>query len=280
MKLAYIAMAAVAMALTGCAATQEDCASVDWRSLGVKDGASGQPRSSSTNHFISGCPKHGVVFDDVAYNDGLREGYKTYCVSDVQSKGAARARAEKLYNGPEVLQSCQGYGANFNEGAYRLGYEQELRGLCDRDWNELGRADAMAGKQPRNVDATRRLCAQMDMGFYVDSYSRSYNDAKTRFCSVAYARELGSRGQPKPNWGICGGVESLELGSAYGDLRYDDNASGAAVPGADPNTWGSEPPVGATDEFGRSLTPACQGYDPSVTPDWCYPGAPTPPVGG
>ncbi len=70
------------LALSGCATLDEnECRTVDWRELGLKDGRSGYSDSRLAEHREA-CVKHGIVPDDTAYREGRRIGLQDYCIPD------------------------------------------------------------------------------------------------------------------------------------------------------------------------------------------------------
>lgn len=80
LRLEFGALALVAMvALSGCASMDEDeCLTVDWRTVGYEDGAAGYSGDRVGQHRKA-CAKHGVSLDLAAYQSGRDEGLREYC---------------------------------------------------------------------------------------------------------------------------------------------------------------------------------------------------------
>jgi len=68
--------------LSGCATLSEDqCRTVDWRDLGVRDGRNGYTQNRLAEHHEA-CAKHGIRPDERLYDEGRRYGLRDYCVLD------------------------------------------------------------------------------------------------------------------------------------------------------------------------------------------------------
>ncbi|MCF7985331.1 MAG: DUF2799 domain-containing protein [Thiohalocapsa sp.] len=68
--------------LSGCATLNEnECRSVDWRELGLRDGRSGYTPQRLAEHREA-CAKHGIRPDERLYEEGRRDGLREYCVLD------------------------------------------------------------------------------------------------------------------------------------------------------------------------------------------------------
>jgi hypothetical protein len=66
-------------ALSACASmSRDECATVDWRTVGYEDGAAGQGAERLTSRRKA-CAKHGVTPDLDAYRFGREEGLEEYC---------------------------------------------------------------------------------------------------------------------------------------------------------------------------------------------------------
>jgi hypothetical protein len=67
------------LVLGGCASMSEDeCLTVDWRTIGFEDGAAGYTGDRIGQHRKA-CAKHGVTPDLTAYRSGRDEGLREYC---------------------------------------------------------------------------------------------------------------------------------------------------------------------------------------------------------
>src|SRR5689334_20722209 len=68
------------LAISGCATMDRDeCLTVDWRTVGFEDGASGYPTDRIGQHRRA-CAEYGVTPDLTAYQAGRAEGLREYCV--------------------------------------------------------------------------------------------------------------------------------------------------------------------------------------------------------
>jgi hypothetical protein len=69
----------VALALSGCASMdEEECLTVDWRTIGFEDGAAGYAGDRIASHRKA-CAKHGVTPDLGLYRSGREEGLREFC---------------------------------------------------------------------------------------------------------------------------------------------------------------------------------------------------------
>jgi hypothetical protein len=69
----------LALTLSGCASMdEEECLTVDWRTIGFEDGAAGYTGDRIARHRKA-CAKHGVSPDLALYQSGREEGLREYC---------------------------------------------------------------------------------------------------------------------------------------------------------------------------------------------------------
>ena len=72
-------IATLCAGLGGCASLSEsECKEGDWRSIGFKDGRSGQPVVRIQDH-VKACKKHGIHPDPALYTEGRQSGLRLYC---------------------------------------------------------------------------------------------------------------------------------------------------------------------------------------------------------
>jgi len=106
----------ILLALAGCATLNEDeCRTVDWRELGVKDGRFGHPQARLAEHYEA-CAKHGVKPDERLYAEGRREGLRDYCVPD---NAIREGLAGRRYEGVCPAGIDRNY-RDLNEAAYAV----------------------------------------------------------------------------------------------------------------------------------------------------------------
>lgn len=69
----------IPLLFAGCATlSEEECATIDWYSLGYEDGSRGYDASRVSKHRKA-CAEYGVTTDAVAYMDGHQDGVRIYC---------------------------------------------------------------------------------------------------------------------------------------------------------------------------------------------------------
>ena len=74
-----LACITVPLVLCGCAGiSEEQCLSMDWRTVGFEDGANGRPVQSISN-YRQACGEYGVTADLDGYRSGHAEGLNAYC---------------------------------------------------------------------------------------------------------------------------------------------------------------------------------------------------------
>ncbi len=75
----WIVISALCVGLGGCASLSEsECKEGDWRSIGFRDGRSGQPVVRIQDH-VKACKKHGIHPDPALYTEGRQSGLRLYC---------------------------------------------------------------------------------------------------------------------------------------------------------------------------------------------------------
>ena len=105
--------------LAGCEAlTPAECATANWRQLGVQDGASGRTDRAADYH--ESCTKAGIGVDVATYRAGRTEGLQNYCQP---GNAINEGLAGRSYDGVCPLSMEQNFRV-FHEAAYR---EQDAR---------------------------------------------------------------------------------------------------------------------------------------------------------
>ena len=131
--------------LSGCASMdKEECATADWYTVGLEDGAKGRAVERLGDHRRA-CAEHGVTPQAEAYLKGRGEGLKSFCTFE---RGYSEGRAGHSYSGscPEPL------ARNFLAGYHRGHDVYELNRKLSATQQQIQRAkDALAKgiKDPR-----------------------------------------------------------------------------------------------------------------------------------
>ncbi|HTU65037.1 MAG TPA: DUF2799 domain-containing protein [Steroidobacteraceae bacterium] len=111
-------LAALALlgSLSGCASlSKSDCLSADWESIGVRDGANGQPEEYLQQHFKA-CAKVQVVPDRGAWLHGRERGLDRYCVPQ-------RAYQAGEYGNGFNVYLCGNYDQDRLDAAWAKGHD-------------------------------------------------------------------------------------------------------------------------------------------------------------
>ncbi|MGD2167496.1 MAG: DUF2799 domain-containing protein, partial [Gammaproteobacteria bacterium] len=86
----------IAASLCGCAGlSEEQCLSMDWRTVGFEDGARGRPVQSIGN-YRQACGEYGVTADLDEYRAGHADGIEAYCRP---TRGFEAGRSGSRYHG-------------------------------------------------------------------------------------------------------------------------------------------------------------------------------------
>jgi hypothetical protein len=138
--------ALLVLLVAGCASMdKEECASADWYTVGLEDGARGRAIERLGDHRRA-CADHGVAPQAEAYMKGRAEGLKSFCTYE---RGYSEGRAGHGYSGscPEPL------ARNFLAGYHRGHDLYELSRKLQSTQQQIQRAkDALAKgiKDPRD----------------------------------------------------------------------------------------------------------------------------------
>lgn len=152
-----------------CATLSEgECRYADWREIGSRDGANGEPWDLLVKHQQA-CAEHGVGVDTTAYRAGHSEGLERYCTVqngfDAGSTGKRYARVCTAESEPAFLD-----GYRLGRGIYQLRpelrrYEHQIRDLEKRltrdGYNESERRDFVAALRVARVS---REAAARELG--------------------------------------------------------------------------------------------------------------------
>jgi hypothetical protein len=101
------------MLLAGCASLDRgECLNANWYSIGVEDGARGQPLERLGVHRRA-CAQYNVAPDAERYMAGREEGLKTFCTYE---RGYAHGRAGQTYAGGCPANLAAGFQAGYQLG--------------------------------------------------------------------------------------------------------------------------------------------------------------------
>lgn len=117
------------LALTGCATlSRDECQTVDWEDLGLRDGQAGYSRGRLAQHREA-CQEYGIVPNQQAYNAGRTRGLIDYCALDnALREGLAGRRYQGVCPGP----IDRDFRA-LNEAAYAVHEgRREMEAIADR----------------------------------------------------------------------------------------------------------------------------------------------------
>ncbi len=120
------AMLAGALILSGCASlSAEECLAADWYTIGVEDGARGQPVSRVGAHRKA-CAEVGVQPDMARYEQGRAFGLQSFCTRE---RGYAEGESGRSYRGvcPPHLEPI--FMAGYLAGQDRYRIKQDIRRL-------------------------------------------------------------------------------------------------------------------------------------------------------
>ncbi len=114
----------VVCALSGCAGmSEQECLTLDWRTVGFEDGTQGRPVGTIGN-YRQACSKYGVSSDLESYRAGHAEGVEVYCRP---TRGYEVGHRGASYRGvcPADLESD--FLAAYNSGRHLYELESTLR---------------------------------------------------------------------------------------------------------------------------------------------------------
>ena len=112
-----------ASALAGCAGmSEQECVSLDWRTVGFEDGALGRP-VSNVGSYRQACSKYGVASDLESYRAGHAAGVESYCRP---ARGFDVGRRGEGYHGVCPASSEREFLAAYNSGRHLHELESTL----------------------------------------------------------------------------------------------------------------------------------------------------------
>ena len=174
MNVLRIALVLTVFAFAGCAGiSEEQCLSMDWRTVGFEDGANGRPVQSIAN-FRQACGEYGVTADLDGYRSGHAQGVEVYCRP---TRGFEEGHRGARYQGvcPAAIEGEFLFAYNSGRRLYEL--ESTVRQI-ERQ---------IAANYAEQEDIKRRLTA---IGVSMIAEGTSAED---RLLMVAESAELGKR---------------------------------------------------------------------------------------
>ncbi|HMB72905.1 MAG TPA: DUF2799 domain-containing protein [Gammaproteobacteria bacterium] len=165
---------AIPLILCGCAGiSEEQCLSMDWRTIGFEDGANGRPVQSISN-YRQACGEYGVTADLDSYRSGHAEGLDTYCRP---ARAFEEGRRGARYHGVCPAGTEADFLASYNSGA-RL-YELETT---------LAQIERQIASNHTEQDNIKRRLTAIGVAMVTPGTS-----AEDRLSMVAESAELGER---------------------------------------------------------------------------------------
>lgn len=157
--LKLLAALALLASLSGCASlSKSECLAADWETVGVRDGANGQPEEYLLQH-VKACGKVNVVPDRGAWLHGRERGLDRFCVPQ-------RAYQAGEWGSGFPVAMCSNYDQDRLEDAWAKGHEvnrlsnvvssidgeiQDVRHELERDDLERKERDRLAFRLGRLV---------------------------------------------------------------------------------------------------------------------------------
>ena len=131
---------AAPLMISGCATLDKnECASVSWYDLGLRDGQSGQTSIYVAKH-VKACAKHGIPVDEQSWRTGWDSGIRVYCTPENGLNVGSQ--------GGHYADSCPADQALLFRGAYDVGraYHNATRER-DRIYNEISTLKSDASRE-------------------------------------------------------------------------------------------------------------------------------------
>lgn len=141
------------LVLSACASiSEEECLAADWYSIGVEDGAKGEPMSR-IGAYRKDCAEVGVSPDATKYGEGRTVGLQSFCTYDRGYDEGKKNSGRTSVCPPGQMQGefMQGY----NAGHYIYEVKQNIRGLE----REIGAIREETAKIRFDLDAGHRIAA-------------------------------------------------------------------------------------------------------------------------
>ncbi|NLG76101.1 MAG: DUF2799 domain-containing protein [Xanthomonadaceae bacterium] len=158
-RLASAVLLIASVAIGGCATmSEQECLTVDWRTIGYEDGVAGYSGDRIGLHRKA-CAKHGVTPDLASYQQGREAGLREYCVpANGFRLGAQGAKYHGLcpadLDGPFTTAYESGHHlytlrARVEDAAYRLGAKRSELESIEKD---IVRQSALAVSSDASAD--------------------------------------------------------------------------------------------------------------------------------
>ncbi|RZJ26683.1 MAG: DUF2799 domain-containing protein [Haliea sp.] len=148
-RAAQAAVLGAAALLTGCASlSPAECATANWRQIGIQDGSQGRTDRAAAHH--DACAKAGIAVDVASYRAGRGEGLQGYCRLDVAINEGLAGRSYRGVCPPDV----DPHFRVFHEAGYR---EHEARNTLARLQQEQERLSRELNDAKTPEDRKRKL---------------------------------------------------------------------------------------------------------------------------
>jgi hypothetical protein len=200
MKLPCLLLAFCVVALAGCSSTtmgQNECTTVDWRTIGYEDGVAGRSGAQIGAHRRA-CARFGIAPDLEAYRLGRAEGLREFCQPH---NGYRTGVSGTPYDDVCPADLAARFLAQYQAGRELYVHEQRVRDADARLYAkraEIARLeDAVARSGLRAITETgtveQRAQAVLDARQYAERIGRSKADvAQLERDRLLYAQELAA----------------------------------------------------------------------------------------
>jgi len=163
------------LALSGCASlSKNECLNADWRDIGIRDGANGQPEEYLIQHSTA-CAKVGITPDRERWLQGRELGLERFCTPQ-------RAYQVGEYGGSFDAAICRNYDQERLFSAYQQGRDvNRLAGEVESIDSEI--RDIHAALDDKNLEAKERERLAYRLGqleYQRNEAQRAYDDARYR----------------------------------------------------------------------------------------------------
>jgi len=171
-RASWLALLAVSALLAGCESlSPAECATADWRQLGVQDGSRG--RTDRAADYYESCAKAGIAVNVAVYRAGRDQGLQSYCQpANALNEGLAGNSYEGVCPAP-MDQNFR----NIHGIAWR---EQDARNTLARMQNEQDRMQSELRDSKTNEDRKRMLRDQLSRS------DRRVEDARNALRDASY----------------------------------------------------------------------------------------------
>jgi hypothetical protein len=153
--------------------SEQDCVTLDWRTVGFEDGTQGRPVGTIGN-YRQACSKYGVASDLESYRAGHAEGVEVYCRP---ARGFEVGHRGASYQGVCPAASEPDFLAAYTSGRHLYELESALR-----------RVEGQIASNSRAQEKIKKELTAISAAMVSDETS-----AEQRVLLVADAAELGHR---------------------------------------------------------------------------------------